>query len=690
VSKNGEIMMGTLPKSFNEGNVQDVTFSITEDCNLRCKYCYMVHKNSFRVMSFETAKRAVDYVLSQPPVKEAVIWDFIGGEPTLEMGLIDKITDYIKFKQYTLEHPWHKNHAFFIGTNGVLYGSDEVQKYIAKNRRRIDMGITIDGTKDKHDLQRVKPDGSGSYDDVSKNIPLWKEQFGASMTKVTFASDDLVYLKESIVHLWDMGIQYIAANVVFEDVWKDGDKETYYEQLISLADYIIENKMWDTNSVRFFDPNVGIQSDMQNAEGNYCGTGKMLAIDCDGNFFPCVRFIDFCIANDKSKNSACIGNCYDGINRDKLRPFENLSIASISDKECEECQVSSGCFACAGFNFDDSGKSTIFYRAKYMCEMQKVQVKANKYFWRRFSEVTGEVSPHERRKYTLYQKNSWKMQGLEYLYFLLSDEGPSFCNYETNGDSKMSVEVFYNAQILARERNMIPVYVGDSKKYLTQTDNLEVSVKILEFGDDDETISDVQHIIYVCERFDEINEKTKIVRHNSCVLLVTNENISGLLNAVNSVATKFTKINIIKKNFCDWSNITVDSYNLQMSQILANLSCGTYGKTHINPLSSEDNGFDCEAGVSSYTVAPNGYVYPCPAFYYETPDEPLCHISQLNDYKIEKNLFDRNESPVCKKCDNHNCRRCVFDNKRHTGNVNIPTHLQCEISLVEVESSIVL
>ena len=97
------------------------------------------------------------------------------------------------------------------------------------------MTITIDGTKAKHDLQRVFPDGTGSYDVVKKNVDVWKNQFYAS-TKVTFASADLKYLKDSIIELWQEGIPEIAANVVFEDVWKEDDDKIFEEQKSILAD----------------------------------------------------------------------------------------------------------------------------------------------------------------------------------------------------------------------------------------------------------------------------------------------------------------------------------------------------------------------------------------------------------------------------------------------------------------------
>ena len=93
-------------------------------------------------------------------------------------------------------------------------------------------------------MQRVFPDGSGSYDIIRKNVDLWLTQFDGS-TKVTFASDDLPLLKESIIQLLNDGIKDISANVVFEDVWKEGDDQVFEEQLKQLADYIIDNDLYN-------------------------------------------------------------------------------------------------------------------------------------------------------------------------------------------------------------------------------------------------------------------------------------------------------------------------------------------------------------------------------------------------------------------------------------------------------------
>ena len=90
--------------SWESGVAKNITFIVTKDCQLACKYCYLVGKNDKERMSFETAKQAVDYILSHRNEfpESSVVWDFIGGEPFLEIDLIDKLCDYIKLQLYQL------------------------------------------------------------------------------------------------------------------------------------------------------------------------------------------------------------------------------------------------------------------------------------------------------------------------------------------------------------------------------------------------------------------------------------------------------------------------------------------------------------------------------------------------------------------------------------------------------------
>ena len=144
------------------------------------------------------AKQAIDYILDHENdmKEESVVWDFIGGEPFLEIDLIDNICDYLKTEMFRRNHHWFNSYRFSFSTNGINYHTDKVQRFIKKNRNHLSIGITIDGTERKHDLNRVyKGDGRGSYADVVRNIPLWLEKFPNAGTKVTISSADIPYIK---------------------------------------------------------------------------------------------------------------------------------------------------------------------------------------------------------------------------------------------------------------------------------------------------------------------------------------------------------------------------------------------------------------------------------------------------------------------------------------------------------------
>ena len=67
-------------------DTQTITFIVTSDCNLRCKYCYVVAKENNKRMHFSTAKKFIDYLMSDKLNRsKKVVLDFIGGEPLLEI-----------------------------------------------------------------------------------------------------------------------------------------------------------------------------------------------------------------------------------------------------------------------------------------------------------------------------------------------------------------------------------------------------------------------------------------------------------------------------------------------------------------------------------------------------------------------------------------------------------------------------
>lgn len=364
------------------GISKSITFIVTKDCQLACKYCYLVGKNSKERMPWEIAKQAIDYILANEKdfLEESVVWDFIGGEPFLEIDLIDKICDYLKKEMFRLNHHWFNSYRFSFSTNGINYDSPKVQRFIEKNRNHISIGITIDGTEQKHDLNRIyKGEGErGSYKDVVRNIPLWLSQFPGGGTKVTISSADIPYIKESVLHLFSLGIHEVNINCVFEDVWNEGDDKLFEEQLFELADEIIDNNLYEENACSFFTELMGKPLDCVTQNQNWCGAGKMLAIDAAGNFYPCTRFAQYSL---REKKAWIIGNVKDGIDKNLLRPFLLLDRCTQSTQECIDCEVAEGCAWCQGENYDAAETPTIYQRSTAICKMHKARVRANNYYW---------------------------------------------------------------------------------------------------------------------------------------------------------------------------------------------------------------------------------------------------------------------------------------------------------------------
>lgn len=147
------------------------TFQVTDKCNLACTYCYQINKSTRR-MKIEDAKLAVDKLLSgadgfhdyiNPEKSPGIVLEFIGGEPFLEIELIDQIVDYFREQAIRLNHPWANKFCISICSNGVLYNDERVQKFLQKNNGVISFSVTVDGVQELHDKCRIFPDGRPSY-----------------------------------------------------------------------------------------------------------------------------------------------------------------------------------------------------------------------------------------------------------------------------------------------------------------------------------------------------------------------------------------------------------------------------------------------------------------------------------------------------------------------------------------------
>ena len=167
-----------------ERKILQATLQVTQRCNLRCDYCaysgqYENRSHLPKRMEFETAKRAIDMVLSHSEEASKFVFGFYGGEPLLDFPMIKDCVTYIR-----QEAP-SRNISFAITTNGTLL-TQEVYEYLVNN----DFGITVslDGPKPIHDLSRKFPNGGGSYDIILENINTIRSKYPESESNILINS----------------------------------------------------------------------------------------------------------------------------------------------------------------------------------------------------------------------------------------------------------------------------------------------------------------------------------------------------------------------------------------------------------------------------------------------------------------------------------------------------------------------
>ena len=443
------------------------------------------------------------------------------------------------------------------------------------------------------------------------------------------------------------------------------DDKIFENELIELADYIIENELYNDYSVRFFDFNIGFPLTEKYKDSNYCGAGHMLTIDYKGDIYPCIRYTSFTLNNTDGYK---IGNIETGINYDLIRPFENLTLRVQSEEECINCEVATGCSWCSGFNYDDANGVTLFHRAINNCLMHKANVRAVEYFWDKLTVKLNIENPRiVNRK--IHNQNA---EAIKFMLIITSDNITPHCCYQNikNLDRLMSQEIFNEAIELCKEEGFEPIILGDgfySDKYKNY-----MHIGISEYDD----------IIIHDELINESSSRNNIV-------LTSTKSINNLFAIVNKLLNKeiTRRINIIIKDLDEWDDNTLQSYKYQMELISEKLYkiFLNHKPISINVLTDifENTCIsDCGSGINSFAVAPNGKIYLCPAFYFNNVNDTIGDLK--NGIRIEREkLLHVENSKICSNCDSYQCKRCLYLNKKMTTEINTPPKIQCVVSHIE-------
>lgn len=414
-----------------------VTFQVSDDCNLKCSYCYQCNKGN-RSMNFEDAKKLINKLLSNDlnnyittDKSPAIILEFIGGEPFLEVELIDKIVDYFRLQTILINHPWATRFMISICSNGVLHFDKRVQAFLNKNKSVLSYSITIDGNKELHDSCRVFHDGRPSYDIAVKGAMDWIEKGGYMGSKITIAPANVAYLYDAIVHMIKLGYNEINANCVYEKGWEQKHSIELYHQLKRIADYFIENNLVESHFCSLFEENF-FKPKAEDDIDNWCGgTGAMLSMDPDGYLYPCIRYMESSLGENVEPYR--IGHIDTGIGtnideQNRLKCMNCITRKTQSTEECFSCPIADGCSWCSALNYQENG--TPNSRVTYICEMHKARSLANAYLWNKYY-----LKNNKKKCFKIYCPENWANKIIgnkEYLYLKDLEKQTEGQIYETN------------------------------------------------------------------------------------------------------------------------------------------------------------------------------------------------------------------------------------------------------------------
>lgn len=369
----------------------NITLQVTEDCCLNCSYCYQIHK-SHKMMSFQTGQKIIDQLFSlydedneDYPINKhsyGIIIEFIGGEPFMNIDVINKIADYFVSQCIQKQHIWLNNFRFSIATNGLLYFDPKVQQFLKKYKDFISLTVSIDGPKILHDACRKDFQGNGSFDRAISAMRHYRDNYQEGLLqtiKVTIAPENLPYLDQIFSFFLDEHAQSLHANPIFEHNWTIEEGKLYYKQLILLANRLLQNS---EHVSTFLFQESAFQPMTEDNNHNSCGgTGNMLAYDPDGNAYPCLRYMPSSLGD--SQPPLIIGN-YNNIYKETnhkqiLHDLKQITRRSQSDDECWDCPIAEGCGWCSAYNYQFYG--TCNKRCKTLCWMHRAKSLANVYYW---------------------------------------------------------------------------------------------------------------------------------------------------------------------------------------------------------------------------------------------------------------------------------------------------------------------
>ena len=350
--------------------VKALCLHIAHDCNLACQYCFAEegeYHGRRALMSFETGKKALDFLIANSGNRQNLEVDFFGGEPLMNWEVVKQLVEYGRSQEET----HHKKFRFTLTTNGVLL-NDEIMEFC--NREMSNVVLSLDGRKEVNDRMRPFRKGAGSYDLIVPKFQKFAESRNQTNYYVrgTFTRNNLDF-SEDVLHFADLGFKQMSIEPVVSD-----PKEPYairkedLPQILSEYDKLaVEyiNRKKEGRGFNFFHFMIDLQQGPCVAKRlSGCGSGtEYLAVTPWGDLYPCHQFV--------GQEGFLLGNVGEGITNTKVR--DEFKLCNVYAKEkCRDCFARFYCSGgCAANSYHFHGSITDAYDIGR--EMQKKRIECS-------------------------------------------------------------------------------------------------------------------------------------------------------------------------------------------------------------------------------------------------------------------------------------------------------------------------
>lgn len=347
--------------------LKSMCLNIAHDCNLRCEYCFAA-KGDFgtgrELMPFETAKKAIDFLIEKSGNRHNLEVDFFGGEPLMNFDVVRKTVEYAR----SIEKEHGKNFRFTITTNGLLLTDDKID-FI--NREMLNVVLSLDGRKEVNDKLRISPNGSGSYDVIVPKYQKLVAERGDKdyYVRGTFTKNNLDFTKD-VIKMSELGFDQLSIEPVVSDTKldysiKSEDLPRVFEEYETLAKEIIKRKK-SGKCFNFFHFMIDLDQGpcaIKRLRGCSCGN-EYIAVTPNGDVYPCHQFV--------GEKQWKMGNVIENSFNEKIKTkFAKTNI--YTKEKCKNCWAkffcSGGCNANSWQYEGDISKSH-----DISCELEKKRV----------------------------------------------------------------------------------------------------------------------------------------------------------------------------------------------------------------------------------------------------------------------------------------------------------------------------